>query len=120
MKIEIIGRNVPAEDRVRQRAEKKLAKLDKFLEEPIEARVTLALEKHLHVADIYVSHRDGVLRAAEQAEGHLIEALDIALEKLDQQARRISGKQKDGKRRGGDLPEPLDVAEGGSEPIAPE
>ena len=38
MNIEIVGRNVPVEDRLRQRAEKKLAKLAKFLSEPDRGR----------------------------------------------------------------------------------
>jgi putative sigma-54 modulation protein len=116
MKIEIVGRNVPVDDRLRQRVEKKLAKLAKFLSEPIEARVTLSLEKHLHVAEIYVSHRDGSLRATEEAEGHLIEALDLAIENIQNQGRRTGDKQKDGKRRRdrGDHRWPVDILESGS------
>lgn len=102
MKIETVGRNVPVEDRLRQRAEKKLAKLAKLLNEPIDVRVTLSLEKHLHVAEIYVSHREGSLRATEQAEGHLIEALDLAIDNIQNQGRRTGDKQKDGKRRRAD------------------
>ncbi|HYU36227.1 MAG TPA: ribosome-associated translation inhibitor RaiA [Thermoanaerobaculia bacterium] len=115
MKIEIVGRNVPVEDRLRQRAEKKLGKLDKFLAEPVEARLTLSLEKHLHVAEIYVSHRDGSLRAREQAEGNLFEALDLVLDNAAYQARRAAERQKDGKRgRGADHRWPLDILESDS------
>jgi putative sigma-54 modulation protein len=118
MKIETTGRNVPIDDRLRQRAEKKLAKLAKFLSEPIEARVTLALEKHLHVAEIFVSHRDGSLRATEHTEGHLIEALDLAIDSIQNQGRRTGDKHK--RRRGGSPQEPAEILESGSEPIAPE
>jgi len=121
MKIEIVGRNVPVEDRLRQRAEKKLAKLEKFLEEPVETRVTFSLEKHLHVVEIYVSHRDGSLRATEEAQGHLVEALDLAADNVRHQARRTAEKHKGGKRpRGGartagaDHRWPVDVLESGS------
>ena len=119
MKIEIVGRNVPVDDRLRQRVEKKLAKLAKFLSEPIDVRVTLSLEKHLHVAEIFVSHRDGSLRATEEAEGHLIEALDLAIDKIQNQGRRTGDKHK--RHRGGDPLEPLDESpESGGELIAPE
>lgn len=121
MKIEIVGRNVPVDDRLRQRVEKKLAKLARFLHEPIDVRVTLALEKHLHVAEIFVSHRDGSLRAAEHAEGNLLEALDLAIASIRSQGRRTGDRQKDGRRRRGGLPEePIEIPESGSEPIAPE
>lgn len=88
MKIEIIGRNVPVEDRARQFAEQKLRKLEKFLEEPAEARVTLAHEKHLHLAEVHVAHRLGVLQATEQSDGTLLDAIHLAVEKLGTQARR--------------------------------
>ena len=119
MKIESVGRNVPVDDRLRQRAEKKLAKLEKFLHEPVETRVTFSLEKHLHVVEIYVSHRDGSLRAAEEAQGNLVEALDLAVDNVLHQARRTAEKQKGGKRprggaRGAEHRWPVDILESGS------
>ena len=98
MKIEIIGRNVPVEDRVRQFSEQKLRKLAKFLEEPAEARVTLHQERHLHVAELHVTHRLGPLQATEQSEGNLLDAIHLAVEKLESQARRARQKRV-GKRR---------------------
>lgn len=102
MQIEITGRNLPVDDRLRQRVEKKLAKLAKLLSEPIEARVLFSQEKHFHVAEIHVSHRDGSLRASEQAEENMIEALDLAIDNVKNQGRRTLDKQKkDGRRRRG-------------------
>ena len=99
MKIEIIGRNVPVEDRVRQFAEQKLAKLAKFVEEPVEARVTLIHERHLHVAEVHVTHRLGALQATEQSDGTLLDAIHLAVEKLENQARRARQKLVKKKRR---------------------
>ena len=48
--------------------------------------MTLALEKHLHVAEIYVSApRTASLRATEEAEGDLLEALDLAVDNIQNQ-----------------------------------
>lgn len=99
MKIEIIGRNVPVDDRVRRFSEQKLRKLAKFLEEPSEARVTLHQERHLYIAELHVVHRLGVLQATEQSDGTLLDAIQLAVEKLESQARRAREKLVDKKRR---------------------
>jgi len=100
MKTEIIGRNVPVDDRLRELVEQKLEKLEKFLEEPIEMRVTLAAEKHSHLAELHVTHRLGVLQASEEADGNLLEAVHRVLDNIEEQARRAHQKVVDKRRRG--------------------
>src|SRR5206468_6576305 len=75
MKTEILGRNTPVDDKLRKRVEAKLGKLEKFLEEPLEARVTLIAEKHSFLAELHVTHRDGVLQGNEQTDGSFQEAV---------------------------------------------
>jgi ribosome hibernation promoting factor len=99
MKIEIIGRNVPVDDRARQFAEQKLQKLAKFLDEPSEVRMALSHEKHLHVAEIHVTHRLGALQATENSDGTLLDAIHLAVAKLESQARRAHQKLVGKKRR---------------------
>jgi len=99
MKIETIGRNVPVDERLRAAVEKKLQKLVKLVDEPIEARVTLSLEKHLHVAEFHVAHRLGILQAAEESDVNLLDAVNLGVDKVVSQARKAHQKQV-GKRRG--------------------
>jgi len=99
MKIETIGRNVPVDDRLRDFVEKKLRKIEKFLEEPIEARVTLSLERHLHVAEFHLAHRLGILQAAEESDGNLLDAVNLGVDKVVSQARRAHQKVVEKKRR---------------------
>ena len=100
MKIETIGRNVPVDDRLRAFVDQKLSKIEKFVEEPVEARVTLSLEKHLHIAEFHVAHRLGVLQAAEESDGNLLDAVNLGVDKLVGQARRAHQKLVGKKRRG--------------------
>jgi putative sigma-54 modulation protein len=99
MRIETIGRNVPVDDRLRAFIDQKMRKLEKFVEEPVEARVTLSLEKHLHVADFHVAHRLGLLQATEESDGNLLEAVNLGVDKLVSQARRAHQKLVGKKRR---------------------
>jgi putative sigma-54 modulation protein len=99
MKTEIIGRNTPIDDRLRKVVEQKLKKLEKLLVEPIEARVTLTTEKHSRVADLHVTHRDGVLQGTEVTDGTFQEAVQRAVAKVEEAARRTHQKRVD-RRRG--------------------
>ncbi|MFL6234877.1 MAG: ribosome hibernation-promoting factor, HPF/YfiA family [Thermoanaerobaculia bacterium] len=102
MKTEIIGRNTPIDDRLRGLVEKKLAKLEKFLDAPVEARVTLTAEKHSHVAELHVTHRGGVLQGTEETDSTFQEAVQRAVAKVEEAARRTHQKTVDRRRRTAD------------------
>lgn len=98
MKIEHFGRNYSLDDQVRHYTEEKLKKLSKFLEEPVEARVTYESEKHHFVAEVQVSHRFGTLVARETA-NQMLDAVNLAVDKVETQAERTRKKHKDRRRR---------------------
>jgi len=52
MNIEYVGRNYTVDDSVRGYIEGKLGKVTKFVQEPVEIRVTLETEKHRQIAKI--------------------------------------------------------------------
>jgi putative sigma-54 modulation protein len=109
MKTEIIGRNVQIDDRLRKAVEQKLRKLEKFLDEPVETRVTLTAERHRHVAELHVTHRLGVLQGTEESDGNLLDAVQRAATKVEEQARRSHGKLVDKRRRGGSHRWPVEI-----------
>jgi ribosome hibernation promoting factor len=113
MNIEYVGRNYELDERVRRFAAGKLAKLEKFLQEPAEIRVTLEVEKHRQIAEVHVTHRGGVLQATEETLD-MFDAITQAVEKVEKQARR-SRKKVVGKRRRPDRANgnswPLEVVE---------
>jgi len=98
MQIEYVGRNYQIEDRVRAYAEEKIAKALRFLEQPIDVRVTLALDHRQTIADVHVTHRHGVLQATEET-GQMLDAINQAAEKVEKQARRAKKKFMDRRRR---------------------
>lgn len=99
MKTEIIGRNETVDDRLRQLVERKLGKLEKFLEEPVEARVTLVAERYRHLAELHVTHHDGVLQATGESDATLQEAVQRMVDNVTEQARRSHQKLVDKRRR---------------------
>jgi putative sigma-54 modulation protein len=99
MKIEIIGRNQPVDDRLREFVERKLHKLDKFLEAPAEARMTLSSERFRHLAELHVTHRSGILQATEETDGNVHDAVQRVVDTVGEAARRSHEKGVDKRRR---------------------
>ncbi len=99
MNVEYVGRHVRLNDEIREFAERKLRKAIKFLEEPIEVRITLEEEKHREIVEVHIAHRFGVLQAREETDT-LLDALNLAIDKLETQAQRSRQKFMDRRRRG--------------------
>ncbi|HEX4495603.1 MAG TPA: ribosome-associated translation inhibitor RaiA [Thermoanaerobaculia bacterium] len=102
MHTEIVGRNAHIDDGLRELVESKLHKLEKFLSEPLEARVTLTAEKHSFIAELHVSHRDGVLQGHDETDSGFQEAVQRTVAKVEEAARRAHQKGVDQRRHGGD------------------
>lgn len=117
MNIDYVGRNYQLDDRVREYTEDKLRKMLKFVEEPVEVRVTLEVEKHRNTADLHVAHRYGVLQATEQMPD-MLDAINLAVDKVEKQARRSRKKYTETRRRAqrenNGHEWPVDVVEAGS------
>ena len=98
MSIEFVGRGYHPDEKLRQFAADKVGKATKFLEDPIEIRITLTEEKHRHTADLHIAHRHGVLQAAE-VHDNVYDAVNLAIDKVEEQARRSRKKFLDTRRR---------------------
>lgn len=98
MNVEYTGRNCRVDDRLRSYAKKKLQKVLKFIDEPVEIRLILEVEKRRRIAELHISHRHGMLQATEEAE-EMRDAIHAAIDKVEKQARRSHKKHTASKRR---------------------
>jgi putative sigma-54 modulation protein len=99
MNIEFVGRHVELDDRIRRHAEEKLGRVVKFLREPIDVHVIVEVEKNRRIAELRVSDRHG--RFLSREENHdLAEAIEIAVDNVEKQARRARARTVDRRRRG--------------------
>ena len=115
MKIDFVGRHFQPDGQTKAYATEKLAKLDPFVEDPVEVRVLLDSEKKRQVAEVYVTHRFGSMVAREEAE-IMLDAVNSAVDKIVKQARRSRKKFLDKRRRADrhlheELRWPVDVIE---------
>jgi putative sigma-54 modulation protein len=86
-------------DAIREYAERKLQKVKRYLDEPIEASVVLSVEKYRNIADVTLSAGRNVLNCREQTED-IYSAIDMALDKMERQIKKQKEKIKAKKGRG--------------------
>lgn len=87
MNITIIGRKCTPREAFRERAEKKLAKVDKFFAEEAEAKITATVDKSYQTVEITVNSGGMVFRAQERAE-NINDALDKCIDNLVRRIRK--------------------------------
>jgi putative sigma-54 modulation protein len=100
MNITVTFRHVDASDSIRARATEKIAKLQKFLRQPMTARVTVSLEKLLHLVEARISS-GGERYEAHEATEDMYASIDKVLDKLERQIRGTKGVARGKKKRGG-------------------
>ena len=110
LEVEVYGRNMEVTDRIRDYVRKKVAKLDRHLDDIDEIKVDLEYVKSVrsstdrHVAQITVHGRGLLLRCEERADD-VFAAFDIAMEKMQRQVERYKGKRHRGRGDGRSLAE---------------
>lgn len=89
MVVTVTGKNVEVTNALKEYAEKKVAKIDKFFEKsPGEAKVTLSTERSKHVVDITVQV-NGILLRGEERTGDMYASIDGAIEKIERQIHKF-------------------------------
>jgi putative sigma-54 modulation protein len=101
MNISITFRHMEASEAIKSYAADKMSKLQKFLRQPMSAKVTLSLDKLKHVAETRISSGGAHLEAKE-ASADMYASIDRVIDKLERQIRGNKGAAKAKKRRRAD------------------
>ena len=83
MKITTVGKKVTLKDAFIEKAEAKLAKLDKFFSDAAEAQITVHVEKAWQTVEVTVRDKGLMVRAEKEAD-RMEDAFDQALDVLTQ------------------------------------
>lgn len=88
MKFIYVGRDLEVSDALKERAEKKLAKLARYFQDDVEALIRLSQQRGgRNTAEITISVGSLLLRA-EESTGDMYASIDGAVDKLNRQIRR--------------------------------
>jgi putative sigma-54 modulation protein len=98
MNISITFRHMTSSEAIKSHASEKLGKLQKFLRQPMTAKVTLSIDGLKQIAEARISSGGEHLEAKESSED-MYASIDLVMAKLERQIRRDKGAA-ESKRRG--------------------
>ena len=93
MKVMVTFRHVRSTDALRQYAEEKIARLERYLHRPMEAHVILEVLKKTQRAEINLI-ANGTALFGEQETSDLYSAIDLALDKVETQVKKLASRHK--------------------------
>ena len=92
MKYIMTGRNVDVTPAMREYAEKRLARIEKFFNEDTEANVTFSVQKKRHIMGVTI-HFEGNTYRAEATNDDLYVSIDKSIDLLEGQLRKSKTKK---------------------------
>ncbi|HZO15794.1 MAG TPA: ribosome-associated translation inhibitor RaiA [Polyangiaceae bacterium] len=99
MNITTTFRQMAGTDAVKNYAQDKVAKLQKFLRHAMRADVTLSVEGNQHVAEVHVRSGPTHVHGSERSED-MYASIDLVVDKLESQIRSAHGTRVKKKRQG--------------------
>ena len=100
MNVRITFRHMDSSEAVKAHAKQKLTKLQKFLREPMTAKVTLSLDKLAHIAETHIQS-GGSRHEAKETSEDMYTSIDKVMAKLERQIRGDKGVKQAKKKRSG-------------------
>lgn len=100
MQLAVRGKNLEVTNALRDYVEKKVGKLERFIDQPVNAQVNLYVERGKHVVEVTAS-LNGMLLRGEEATGDMYASIDLVSEKLEKQLLKYKARfKKRGKENG--------------------
>jgi len=87
LQITVRGKNIEITDALRDYATKKVGRLEKYVDRPLDATVTLAVEKDRHKVEVTATVNGLILRGEEATPG-MYASIDLVIDKLEKQVER--------------------------------
>jgi len=91
VKVQVRGKNIQVTPALRDYVEKRLGKLEKFLDNMGEAQATLVVEGDAQKIEVTIPV-NGMLLRGEEATGNMYSSIDLVVEKIERQIDRYKGK----------------------------
>ncbi len=94
MHLTITGRNMEVSPALREYAQEKVGKMEKYLPKITSAHIILAVEKYRHIAEVTIQAYGFTLKGVEDT-GDMYSSIDQVMDKIEIQARKLKDKLKD-------------------------
>ncbi len=84
MKINIVSKQIPVTDAMRSYAEKKMPRIKKYFDVPIDVTITFSVQKNIQTVEVLVHVKGLYLKGIEKSED-IYASLDLAMDKIERQ-----------------------------------
>jgi putative sigma-54 modulation protein len=91
MKIVIKGKHIEVTDAIRNYLEKKLSKIERYLDHILEVIVTFSVEKNRHIVEVTLQANRALIRAEEETDD-MYTSIDKVVDKLERQIKKYKEK----------------------------
>ncbi len=108
MKIKMTGRHIEVSERLKEYAEKRISRLEKYFQQLIDIHLILYVEKLDHAAELIINGDSVQFHAREKA-ADLYSALDLLVDKMESQIARYKEKIQSRKGHGADFDTAYDI-----------
>ena len=97
MRVNFTFRNMDSSEGMKNYAEDKVSRLQKFLRVPLDAEITFSTERHLHCIDVNLN-ANGKRFAGHEESDDMYASIDLVMDKINRQVRDANDAQR-AKRR---------------------
>ena len=108
MKIKITGRHIDVSERLKEYAEKRISKLEKYFQQLIDIHLILYVEKLDHAAELVINGDSVQFHAREKA-ADLYSAIDLLIDKMETQIGRFKERIQSRKGHGAEFEISYDI-----------
>lgn len=93
MLLELVGKNIDLKDGLKNQAQKKFSKLDKYFAEEVQARAVFSKQKNGQKVEVTIFLPGTILRAEETSQDMFV-SIDKTVDKLERQVRKYKTRLK--------------------------
>ena len=91
MKLHYVGKNIDVSDSLREIADKKYSRLNKYFTQDLEGTVTFVVEKNERIAEVTI-HLPGTILRSEQSSDDMYTSIDRTVDALESQIRKYKAR----------------------------
>jgi len=117
MQLSVTFRHMEPSDALKEYAQEKISRVKKYLDSPVEAHVVMSVEKFRHTADVTITS-DGFKINGQEETGDMYSAIDMVVDKLERQVKRLRQKNKNRKPKNRTRGKEVEAAPADSETVA--
>ena len=92
MELTVTFRHFEANDALRNHAQEKVSRIEKYISNATEVHVILSLEKRTHIAEVIANVNRAKITAKEVSEDNMYTAIDLVMDKVERQAKKYKDK----------------------------